>query len=151
MPRTTNAPASRRRRKRRLALAKGFRGSRSKLFRQATEAVDRAMSMSYIHRKKKKSDFRSLWITRINAACRLNDISYSRFINGVTKSGITLNRKMLSEIAIHDPDGFAKIVDQAKAANAGTTTKTAAAPSTPPAEEAPAAAAAEEEAASATS
>ena len=126
MPRTTNAPASRKRRRRRLELAKGFRGSRSKLFRQATEAVDRAMAMSYIHRKKKKNDFRSLWITRLNAACRANDISYSRFINGLTKAGITLNRKMLSEIAIHDPEGFVKIVDQAKAAIAAPATKPAA-------------------------
>ena len=116
MSRATNAPASRRRRKRRLAQAKGFRGARSKLFRQATEAVDRAMSMSYAHRKKKKADYRGLWITRLNAACRIHEISYSRFINGVNKAGIILNRKMLSEIAIHDPEGFGKIVDQAKAA-----------------------------------
>ena len=115
MPRATNAPASRRRRKRRLAQAKGFRGSRSKLFRQATEAVDRAMRMATIHRKQKKRTYRSLWIVRISAACQLNDISYSRFIGGLSKAGIELNRKMLSEIAIHDPEGFAAIVSQAKA------------------------------------
>ncbi|MFC1461588.1 50S ribosomal protein L20 [Verrucomicrobiota bacterium] len=115
MPRATNAPASRRRRKRRLALAKGFRGSRSKLFRQATVAVDRAMVLSTIHRKQKKRNYRSLWITRLSSACRMNGITYNRFIEGLAKANIALNRKMLSEIAIHDPEGFAKIVEQAKA------------------------------------
>ena len=115
MPRTTNAPASRKRRKRRLEQAKGFYGSRSKLFRIATEAVDRAMELSYTHRKAKKRDFRGLWIVRLSAACKLNDISYSRFIEGLTKAGIELNRKMLSEIAIHDPEGFASIAKIAKA------------------------------------
>ena len=116
MPRATNAPASRRRRKRRLKLARGFYGSRSKLYRQATEAVDRAMRLATIHRKLKKRDYRSLWIVRLSAACRLNGITYSRFIEGLTKAHVALNRKMLSEIAIHDPDGFAKIVVQAKSA-----------------------------------
>ena len=115
MPRSTNAPASRKRRNRRLKLASGFRGGRSKLFRTATEAVDRAMSMAYTHRKQKKRTYRTLWITRISAACRPHEISYSRFINGLSKAGIDLNRKMLSEIAIHDPDGFGRLVDQAKA------------------------------------
>jgi len=115
MPRATNAPASRRRRKRRLELAKGFRGARSKLFRQATEAVDRAMRLSTIHRKHKKRDYRSLWIARVSAACKQNGMTYSRFINGLTRSNISLNRKMLSEIAIHDPAGFTTIVEQAKA------------------------------------
>jgi large subunit ribosomal protein L20 len=115
MPRAGGAPASRRRRKRRLKLARGFRGSRSKLFRQATEAVDRAMQLSTIHRKQKKRNYRALWITRLSAACRSRDISYSRFIEGLTKADITLNRKMLSEIAIHDPSGFDQIVEQAKA------------------------------------
>ena len=114
MPRTTNAAASRKRRKRRLELAKGFYGSRSKLFRLATEAVDRAMVLSYTHRKDKKRDFRGLWITRLAAACKLNDVSYSRFIEGLHKAGIELNRKMLSEIAIHDPEGFASIAKIAK-------------------------------------
>ena len=116
MPRATNAPASRRRRKRRLELAKGFRGSRSKLFRQATEAVDRAMAMATIHRKRKKRDYRSLWIVRLSAACRQNGVTYSRFIEGLTKANIGLNRKMMSEIAIHDPEGFTVIVEQSKAA-----------------------------------
>lgn len=114
MPRVTNAPASRRRRKKRLELAKGFRGSRSKLFRQATEAVDRAMSLATIHRKHKKRDYRALWITRISAACSSHDVSYSRLVEGLTKANVGLNRKMLSEIAIHDPDGFKFIVEQAK-------------------------------------
>jgi len=116
MPRVTNAPASRRRRKRRLAQARGFRGARSKLFRQATEAVDRAMAMSTVHRKVRKRDFRALWIARVSAACRRRDMSYSRLMEGLNKAGIRLNRKMLSEIAIHDPEGFTTIVEQAKAA-----------------------------------
>ena len=114
MPRPTNSPASRKRRKRRLDQAKGFYGSRSKLFRQATEAVDRAMALSYAHRKEKKRDFRGLWIVRLSAACKLNEISYSRFIEGLTKAGVELNRKMLSEIAIHDPEGFASLAALAK-------------------------------------
>ncbi len=114
MPRITNAVASRKRRKRRLVQAKGFYGSRSKLFRIATEAVDRSMELSYTHRKMKKRDFRGLWIARLAAACKLNDISYSRFIEGLSKAGIELNRKMLSEIAIHDPEGFASIAKIAK-------------------------------------
>jgi large subunit ribosomal protein L20 len=114
MSRATNAPASRRRRKRRLALAKGFRGSRSKLFRQATEAVDHAMRFAFVHRKQKKRNYRQLWISRLSAACRPHGITYSRFIEGLTKAQVGLNRKMLSEIAIHDPDGFARLVEQAK-------------------------------------
>jgi len=114
MSRVTNAPASRRRRKRRLALAKGYRGARSKLFRQATEAVDRAMSMATAHRRTRKRDMRALWIARVSAACRLNNISYSRFMEGLTKSKVRLNRKMLSEIAIHDPEGFTTVVEKAR-------------------------------------
>ena len=114
MARSTNAPASRQRKRRRLDQAKGFRGSRSKLFRQATEAVDRAMRLATIHRKQKKRTYRSLWIARISAACRAKGITYSRLIEGLTKSNIELNRKMISEIAIHDPEGFALIVEQAR-------------------------------------
>jgi large subunit ribosomal protein L20 len=116
MPRATNAAASRTRRRRRLALAKGFRGSRSKLFRQATEAVNRAMRMATVHRRTRKRDFRALWIQRVSAACRANDISYSRLIEGLTKANVGLNRKMLSEIAIRDPEGFSRIVELARAA-----------------------------------
>lgn len=114
MSRVTSAPASHRRKKRRLKLAKGFRGARSKLFRQATEAVDRAMRLATIHRKQKKRNYRALWIARISAACRENGITYSRLIEGLTKANVALNRKMLSEIAIHDPGGFTAIVQQAK-------------------------------------
>jgi large subunit ribosomal protein L20 len=116
MSRVTNAPASRRRRKRTLKLAKGFYGGRSKRFRQATEAVDRAMVMHFRDRKARKRDFRGLWIQRLSAACRLNDLSYNRLIEGLRKAGIALNRKMLSEIAIHDPAGFTKVAGLARAA-----------------------------------
>jgi large subunit ribosomal protein L20 len=116
MPRATNAPASRKRRHDRLKLARGFRGGRSKLFRTATESVDRAQSMAFAHRKTKKRDFRALWIMRISAAVKPFGLNYSTFMNGVKKAGIDLNRKMLSEIAIHDPEGFAGIVEKAKAA-----------------------------------
>ena len=112
--RVTNAPASRERRRRRLELAKGFYGARSKLFRIATEAVDRAMRLSTEHRKLKKRDFRQLWICRVNAAARAEGISYSKLIAGLTKAGVVLNRKMLSEIAIQDPAGFKAIVEVAK-------------------------------------
>ena len=115
MPRATNAVASRKRRKRRLNQAKGFYGSRNKLFRQATEAVDRAQALSYAHRKEKKRDFRALWIVRLSAACRNAGISYSRFVEGLAKAGVALTRKMLSEMAIHDAEGFASLVDIAKA------------------------------------
>ena len=115
MARATNAPASRQRRKRRLALAKGFRGARSKRFRQATEAVDRAGRLATIHRRQKKRNYRVLWISRLSAACRASGTTYHRFIEGLTKAGVRLNRKMLSEIAIRDPAGFAAIVEKAKA------------------------------------
>ena len=114
MRRATNAPASRLRRKRVLTKAKGFYGARSKLFRTATEAVDRAQVLHTIHRKARKGEFRALWITRLAAACKLNNISYSRFIEGLTKAGVALNRKMLSELAISDPAGFTKICEAAK-------------------------------------
>lgn len=117
MPRATNAPASRRRRRRVLKQARGFRGARSKRFRQATEAVDRAMTLAYRHRKLRKREFRDLWIIRLSAACRLNAITYSRFMAGLRKAKIALNRKILSEIAIHDAEGFTAIVQQAKAAS----------------------------------
>jgi large subunit ribosomal protein L20 len=115
MSRATNAPASRQRRKRRLELAKGFRGARSKQFRLATEAVDRAQRLATKHRKLKKRDYRALWIVRLSAACRAKDLTYNRFIEGLTKAGIRLNRKVLSEIAIQDPDGFGTLIEQAKA------------------------------------
>ena len=114
--RVTNAPASRERRRRRLRLAKGFYGARSKLFRTATEAVDRAMRLSTAHRKLKKRDFRQLWIARVNAAARTEGVSYSKLIAGLAKAGVVLNRKSLSEIAIRDPEGFKTIVEIARKA-----------------------------------
>lgn len=116
MPRSTNAPASRKRRKRILDRAKGFRGNRSTNLRKANEAVLHAMANSTAHRRQRKRDYRSLWITRVSAACRLNDISYSRFMEGMARQQIGLNRKMLSEIAIHDPRGFTSLVAKVKEA-----------------------------------
>ena len=116
MPRVTNAPTARKRHKRVLNQAKGFRGNRSKTYSQAVNAVNRAMSMATVHRKLKKRDFRQLWIGRVNAAARAEGMTYSRLIEGLTKAGCLLNRKMLSEIAIHDPDGFKAVVAQARAA-----------------------------------
>jgi large subunit ribosomal protein L20 len=99
-----------------LELAKGFRGSRSKLFRQATEAVDRAQRLATEHRKLRKRNYRALWIARINAAVRSEGLTYSRFIEGLTKASVTVNRKMLSEIAIHDTEGFKTLIEKARAA-----------------------------------
>ena len=114
MPRATNAPASRKRRNRILRRARGFRGGRHRLVRTATEAVENAMAQAYAHRKQKKRDYRSLWIQRLSAACNSEGVTYSAFMGGLKKAGVELNRKMLSEIAIHDPDGFHALVEQAK-------------------------------------
>lgn len=116
MVRATNAVASRRRKKRIYKLAKGFVGDRKNHLRLTTGAVMRALAYNYKHRKLKKRDFRSLWITRINAAAKINGISYSKFIYGLKKAGCELNRKMLAELAIADPTGFTAIVGSAKAA-----------------------------------
>ena len=97
-----------------LKLAKGYRGARSKQYRVAKQSVMRALTESYKGRKQKKRDFRRLWISRINAACRANGTTYSAFMNGLKKAGITLNRKMLSEMAIADPAGFAALAELAK-------------------------------------
>jgi len=114
MARVRHAPASRRRRKRTLKKAKGQYGARSRLYRTAKESVAKAMAYSYRDRKAKKREFRSLWIIRINAACKRNGISYSRFINGLKKAQSPLNRKMLAEIASSDKTAFAKLVETAK-------------------------------------
>lgn len=98
--------------------AKGYRGAKSKLYRVAREQVMKSGQYAYVGRKLKKRDFRSLWITRINAACRLNDISYSRFMDGLKKANITLNRKVLSEMATNDAQAFASLVETAKKAQA---------------------------------
>jgi len=114
MPRATNAPASRRRRKAVLKRAKGFRGARSKLYRSANEALLKAGAYAYRDRRTRKRDFRRLWITRINAAARLNGLSYSRLMDGLRKANVAVNRKMLAELAVNDSASFAKLVDIAK-------------------------------------
>lgn len=116
MARVKGAMMTRKRRNKTLKLAKGYWGAKSKHFKMAKQAVMKSGNYAFTGRKHKKRDFRRLWITRISAACKLNDINYSQFMNGVKKSGITLNRKMLSEIAISDPVGFTAIVEKAKAA-----------------------------------
>ena len=116
MARIKGAMTTRKRHKKVLKLAKGYRGSRSRLFKTANEAVMKAMKHAYIGRKLKKRDFRQLWIARINAAARMNGMNYSTLMNGLKKAGININRKMLSEIAIADPAAFTKLVEQAKEA-----------------------------------
>ena len=116
MARLKGAMMTRKRRTKVLKLAQGYYGSKSKLFKTAKQAVMKSGNYAYIGRKQKKRDFRRLWITRISAACKMNGINYSTFINGLKKAGIELNRKMLSEIAIADPEGFAALVEKAKAA-----------------------------------
>jgi large subunit ribosomal protein L20 len=112
--RVTNAVASHRRKKRLYKRAKGFVGDRKNHLRLTSGAVMRAMAFNYAHRKQKKRDFRSLWIMRLNAAARINGISYSKFIFGLKKANCELNRKMLADLAIRDPSGFAAIVGHAK-------------------------------------
>lgn len=114
MARVKRALNARKNHKKVLKLAKGYYGGKSKLFRTANETVIRALRNAYVGRRLKKRDFRSLWIARINAAARLNDLSYSRFMNGLKLAGIEINRKMLSEIAIHDPKAFTELVNTAK-------------------------------------
>ncbi|MBW1891267.1 MAG: 50S ribosomal protein L20 [Deltaproteobacteria bacterium] len=104
---------ARQRRKKVLKLAKGFRGGRSKLFRTAADAVDKALMYAYRDRRARKRDFRRLWITRINAAVRMNDLSYSKFIHGLKLADIRLDRKVLAELAVSDPAGFTKIAELA--------------------------------------
>lgn len=104
---------ARRRRKKVLTLAKGFRGGRSKLFRTAADAVDKALMYAFRDRKARKRDFRKLWITRINAGVRMNNLNYSKFIHGLKLANIELDRKVLAELAISDPAGFSQIVTQA--------------------------------------
>ncbi len=104
---------ARKRRNKILKLAKGFRGGRSKLFRTAADAVDKALSYAYRDRKVRKRDFRRLWIARINAAVRMHNVSYSRFIHGLKSANIELDRKILAELAISDPSGFTSLVNLA--------------------------------------
>ncbi len=114
MARIKYAKVTRSRRKKVLKLAKGYWGAKSKHFKMAKQAVMKSGNYAYIGRRQKKRDFRRLWITRISAACRLNGITYSNFMDRIKKSGIELNRKMLSEIAISDPEGFAGLVKKVK-------------------------------------
>ncbi len=114
MARVKGAVNARKKHKKILKLAKGFRGARSKLFRPANQFVMKALMHAYVGRKLKKREFRKLWISRINAATRANGLSYSRFINGLKASGIQMNRKVLAEMAIHDKEGFAKLVETVK-------------------------------------
>ena len=115
MARVKGALNARKKHKRVLTLAKGFYGARSKQYKSAKAAVMHSLADSYVGRRQRKRDFRRLWIARINAACRLNDISYSRFMNGLKKSGSELNRKVLADIAVNDPAGFTSLVETAKA------------------------------------
>ncbi len=116
MARVKGAMMTGKRRKKTLKLAKGYYGAKSKLFRTAKEAVMKSGQYAYIGRKQKKRNFRSLWITRISAACKANGMNYSTFMNGLKKAGVTLNRKMLAEIAVADAAAFTALVEQAKAA-----------------------------------
>ena len=117
MPRTNNTVAGRARRKSILKAAKGYRGGRHALYRTARETVERAMAYAYRDRRTKKRDFRKLWITRINAAARLNGLSYSRFINGLKRAEVDINRKLLADMAVNDATGFKRLAEMAKSAN----------------------------------
>ena len=114
MARVKGAMMTRKRRKKVLKLAKGYWGAKSKHFKMAKQAVMKSGNYAYIGRNQRKRDFRRLWITRISAACKMNGTNYSTFMNGLKKAGITLNRKMLSEIAIADPKAFTELVEKAK-------------------------------------
>ncbi len=116
MARVKGAMMTRKRRNKTLKLAKGYWGSKSKHFKMAKQAVMKSGNYAYIGRKQKKREFRQLWIARISAAAKMNGMNYSTLMNGLKKAGVTLNRKMLSEIAINDPAGFTAIVEKAKAA-----------------------------------
>ena len=116
MPRVKTGTIRRARHKKILKLAKGFYSGRRKHFRKAKEQVERSLVYAFRDRRQKKRDFRKLWIVRINAACRLNDISYSRFMNGMKKAGITLDRKILADMAMNDYPSFQSVVASAKAA-----------------------------------
>jgi large subunit ribosomal protein L20 len=115
MPRVKHAVATKRRKKKVLAKAKGYWGARSRLYRTAQEAVNRAEAYAYRDRRVRKRDFRQLWIARINAAARLNGLSYSRLIHGLDKAGVEVNRKVLADLAVRDPAAFTAIAEQAKA------------------------------------
>jgi large subunit ribosomal protein L20 len=114
MARVKRGVTKHQRHKKVLKLAKGFRGAKSKLFRPANEQVMKSLAYAYAHRKDKKGDFRKLWIARINAAARMNGLSYSRMMNGLKKAGVSVNRKMLAELAVRDAAAFTQLVNVAK-------------------------------------
>ena len=114
MPRAKGGPKTRQRRKKRLKLAKGQYGAKSKLFRTATESVDKGQAYAYVDRRKRKRNFRRLWVTRISAAVRSHGLTYSRFIAALKKANVLLDRKVLSDMAIRDPAGFNQLADLAK-------------------------------------
>jgi large subunit ribosomal protein L20 len=114
MSRTRNAPATRRRHRKWLRRAKGYWGAKSKLYTVARESVQKSLQYAYRDRRKRKGEFRRLWITRINAACRINDLSYSRFMSGLKRAQVELDRKMLAELAVHHPQTFASLVELAR-------------------------------------
>ncbi len=116
MARIKGATTTRKRRNKILGMAKGYWGAKSKHFKMANQAMMKSGRYAYVGRKRKKRDFRRLWITRINAACKMNGINYSQFMCGIKKAGIEMNRKMLSEMAIHNPAAFTTMVEKAKAA-----------------------------------
>ena len=116
MPRVKRGVTARRRHKKVLKLTKGHRGTKHSLYRRAHESMLKALSYSYRHRRERKRDLRQLWIVRINAAARLGGLSYSRFIDGLNRAGVAINRKMLSELAVNDPAAFSKLVEIAKQA-----------------------------------
>ncbi len=116
MARIKGAMMTRKRRNKTLGLAKGYWGSKSRHYKMANQAVMKSLTYAYVGRKRKKRDFRRLWITRISAACKLNGINYSRFMCGLKNAGVDLNRKMLSELAISEPAAFTALVEKAKAA-----------------------------------
>ena len=114
MPRAKRGFKARRRRKKILKLAKGFVGGRRRLYRQARETVERGLVYAYRDRRAKKRMFRRLWNVRINAAARLNGLSYSRFVHGLSQAGVAIDRKILASLAVHDPDAFAAVINVAK-------------------------------------
>ncbi len=117
MPRAKKAVASRARRKKILKSARGYYGGRSRLYRTAKESVQRGLAYAYAHRRRRKRDFRRLWITRINAAARLYGLSYSAFMNGLKRGGVILDRKILADMAVRDKAGFAKLAEVASKAS----------------------------------
>jgi len=119
MPRVRSSPASRARRKKILKAAKGYVGGRGRTLRQAKETVEKGLCYAYRDRKARKRDFRRLWITRINAASRMNGLPYNRFMEGLKKAEVALDRKVLADLAVADPGAFTRLVDQAKTALGG--------------------------------